>query len=743
MTILIPGPAGSRGGGGRGAVAGGTPLSSGGRTVRTPLWKPQNDIANPRIGDQADVIFAPVVRDERDVLEQGGRMASVYLSYDAATKASLTAGPGYNKAQAVVGGAGQYIVFDAAGVIPLDEFTFTIPVLSVGADLTAQSAGNIYIATVQSGGINQQSLYIARTGTTTLTVVLYIAGANVAQATLVLSVGDIPADTWTAVSVTYKAAQAKPLRIYVGSNVRASVAGGETTATAVLTQPFSGFVLAANGMALGSDFQSSVASVLKIGMPIVRREQMLPAAASTVTLPTITVDPSTTQGAMPDIAGVLHQYNGWAAHTYDTSGVLRDEIVASILAANGRRFRIEHILDKAIITGTGAAPVYDWGPLWALMDPIYDAGGIFDLTLGYTPSVLGATYGPPSNDAHFAAMCLAFVTAAVARYDVDAIASWSLWNEPDLPNFWAGGEAATTELVDLWAAVHDVLDPAFPSISVGATETTSWTLASAMAKAIIDRAATDGRRLDHVRYHDYGGDLRQVGVDAASMRAYCDAKTDTGDFVGANVVPAITEWNWSLQDSNQWEGGIGAFSPYRAVASRTEKIAAYIYAFLSECLENGVSFVSFTRSGIVFDGPIDAGETHLGMFGYESPAHPLPAFGGHEVWWKTRGLTRISATANGWPSLRTVAALDEETGRIVITGGTWKPGLRDGRHPVYIAVDDLPASYSWTYSQLDRSNYDDGRLPVVESGNTALGEAMPLGRSLSNMGVFALEITPN
>lgn len=721
----------------------GAAMASAGRVARTRRWWPMESLGNPRITDQPDVLLGPVVRDERDIIEQGGRASNAFLFYDTSTKATLVAGPGsgHGKAQGVVAGAGRYVVWDLDGILPLDEWTIEVPFLSVGQDLTAQPAGDIYLLTAQAGGINQQRFSIRRTGAGTLHTFMYVNGAMTGQAALNVSVGDVPADTWHVVSVTYKRSQAKPLRIYLDNNIRASVSAGETASGGnVWTRPWSGFVASGTGLALGTDLQGSAdASVLQIGMPTVRRKQMTPAAAISFQTPTVTVDPSVTQGPMPDLAGVLHQANGSTAQGHDVTGVLLDEIAGLVTAAGGRRFRIEHILDKAIITGTGAAPVYDWSPLWDRMDPIAAGGGTFDLTLGYTPSVLGTPYQPPSNNAQFAQICLAFMTAAVARYP-GRVLSWSLWNEPNLVNFWSGTSA---QLVALWAAVHDVLDPAFPDILTGATECSGWVEgASAMTLAIIDRAATDGRRLDHVRWHDYSGDLWAIPTNAAALRAYCTAKTDTGDYVGAAIKPAVTEWNWSVHDNTQWEGGTGAFAAYRAPASRTEKIAAFVYAFLAECLAADYAFVSFTRSGILFDGP-DAGyEAHMGLFGLPTPADPLPAFGAHEAWWMTRGLTRISAAVNGWPGLRAVAATDSESGRIVITGGTWRPGQRDGKHPVHIAIDDLPDHYSWRYWQLDRSSHDDGRLLLSEAGDTASGDALPLGRSLSNMGVFALEIAP-
>lgn len=731
-------------------VAEGGQVAASGMGVRAPNWQPANVVGNPGARHQADVLFAPVVQDEADVLDQGGRLNNSFLNYLTTAKASLVAGPAAGKAVDVIAGDGLFPVFHTDGVFPLDEWTIEVPIFSPGADLTAQASASLPLVTIMSPGIGtvaSDQIALTRTGTAVIEARYKVGDTTVAFAQILLVAGEVPADTWKVLSLTFKRSQALPLRIYLGNGTRHSGTGAGSAetgpgATAISLYPMTGWGSGPSsaGMAIGGNYGGQRNTIVRLGMPIVRRLAMTPNTPLNVTAPTVTVDAATTQGAMPDTGGMLWQYEGWTPTGHDSSSEPRNQIAAMHGAAGLKRARIEHILDKAIITGTGANPVFDWTPLWEIMDPLADAGvEKFDMTLGYTPSILGATFNtPPSNNAQFAAMCLAWMNAVSARYGAASLGSWSLWNEPDLNNFWNG---TTEQLTTLWVAVHDVLEPAFPNVWTGPTEVASWSTAggsSAKLRDIIDRAATDGRRLDHIRFHDYSGDLGYLRRSIADARAYVLGKAATGEFVPANAARvALTEWNWSLQDYGQYESSTAAISALYEPPSRSEKLAAYAYAAQVEMIDAGCPFTSFTRGGITTAGSPNGAEAHLGAFTINNPPRPLPVFAAFQALWKLQGSTRVSATVN-WPSLRALAGKHADD-RITVTYGTWKPGSWRDRHPVNFRWQNLPDEFTWKHWQIDRALRDDGRMILVGQGDQT---NLPIGASIGTLGVGCVEVTP-
>ncbi|MDQ1403725.1 MAG: polysaccharide biosynthesis protein PslG [Actinomycetota bacterium] len=80
---------------------------------------------------------------------------------------------------------------------------------------------------------------------------------------------------------------------------------------------------------------------------------------------------------------------------------------------------------------------------------------------------------PPSNPADFAN----FVRAAVQRYSGQGVKHWEIWNEPNIPNFWASGPNAAAYASLLKAAgdaVH-LVDPSATVLSAGMSPATDST----------------------------------------------------------------------------------------------------------------------------------------------------------------------------------------------------------------------------------------------------------------------------
>ncbi|HEY0188140.1 MAG TPA: xylan 1,4-beta-xylosidase [Cellulomonas sp.] len=121
-----------------------------------------------------------------------------------------------------------------------------------------------------------------------------------------------------------------------------------------------------------------------------------------------------------------------------------------------------------------------------VIDTWLDAGTAPFLELGFMPAALAsgeqtqfwwrANVTPPRDHAAWADLVRALLRHLVQRYGVEAVRGWpvEVWNEPNLPVFWSGDEAAYHRLYDVTARAVKEVDAAIPvggpAVSPGADD---------------------------------------------------------------------------------------------------------------------------------------------------------------------------------------------------------------------------------------------------------------------------------
>jgi hypothetical protein len=175
-------------------------------------------------GGYPDSLLAQNPTDQTQIKQHGG--VATLSDYSGLDPAQYAAGnipslvpfplsPGRNAIQPGTGGSG-YIAYDASGILAADEWSVQVWVKPVGADILALSAvtsgsktghllsfqaGHQYFALAVDGNSSPKRL----TATLTLNSQSFLAGGSLDlnSTYLDLATGDIPADTWTAITVSY------------------------------------------------------------------------------------------------------------------------------------------------------------------------------------------------------------------------------------------------------------------------------------------------------------------------------------------------------------------------------------------------------------------------------------------------------------------------------------------------------------------------------------------------------------
>ena len=181
------------------------------------------------------------------------------------------------------------------------------------------------------------------------------------------------------------------------------------------------------------------------------------------------------------------------------------------------------------------SPLYDWTISDQVYDTITGAGFRPLIELGFMPRDLAATGAgpsgwsrdlgwesyesdgiwkhPPKDYGRWAELVYQFVTHLVARYGRAQVESWAfeLWNEPDIPHYWAGTLEEYCQLYDYTVAAAT---RALPAVRIGGPGSTSP--GNEPARLFLDgflhhcTAGTNavtgqtGTRLDFVSFHTKG-----------------------------------------------------------------------------------------------------------------------------------------------------------------------------------------------------------------------------------------------
>jgi hypothetical protein len=149
--------------------------------------------------------------------------------------------------------------------------------------------------------------------------------------------------------------------------------------------------------------------------------------------------------------------------------------------------------------------------------------------LGYTPSSLGTVDGAAADALLFAN----YAAAATARYMLDGVHAWEIWNEPNLTSFWRPKPDPVAYVRLLQLAYH----------AIHATDPTATVIAGALSPAT---DAPDGSQVSPTTYlaamlaHGAAGHM-----DALSVHPYCfpadPADTSTWSWNTFQRVPLLRQ----------------------------------------------------------------------------------------------------------------------------------------------------------------------------------------------------------
>lgn len=719
-------------GGPSGTASQGAPARASGTRHQSSRWNPGTNLATV----EPDTLFLQDIVDEADALAKGALFSADYNNYfgPSTVKATVVNGPGVRKASAPSTAAlVDFMQVPPEGLLPTDEFTLEFMVRPNGADMTALTLAHGWMVRfrLQKGSY----LQVRRGSLTVLTATLYVDGQTQFTANITIAAGDLPADTWKALSVVVTASQ-MVFRLGPGSKTTTvSLTGSKWP----YNKPWAGDMFVSGQLIIGGyESTGSPGDALNVADVHIRRYARTLNSTTSYKGPTVSLTAGTTQGAMPELAGIYAQYPGWRDQLADgqtggggpgvTGNAIRNALFEAQAADGMRTITIDHVFDKVTVGGTAAVPVItDWSALDGPMDLLHAQGVGFFVCLGYTPPVLGASHStPPSNYNGYAKLCSDAITHWLAKgYRLDAL---TIWSEPE--NHWTGTK---TDFANLWLACQAKIDTdhgtnaLVPDVDVPADAL--WT-STGYGAAVIDAAQANSRPLTRIWLHDYSGDVNYMRVDVENARAYAASKG-----FSPTIKIGMGEWNYNLN--------ILASLPNDKAASRQNSslcrdvlMTGFVYAYMVEMLNASIDLAYFTRMGIL-DASYTLVNQHLGLFTADNPPRPLPSYAAIQAWWKMRDGTRLSAASN-WPGVRSVAAKDADN-VIHWTYGTFRLWRPKDTIDIALEVSGLPAEFTWRQYKADHTTAPEGRLVLVGSGDET---NLPHTARLGVQGVGYIEITP-
>lgn len=709
----------------------GGPRSAATWLQRQPLWYPNSGPAI--VGDGTLFVFDP--RDALDVLQRGGQMSTTTPAYwDSATsRAALGTGPfarpSIAEKDTTLGG----ILIPAVGLIDPANFTVQFLAKPKGAAGSAQ-VGNALLW-IGSNQANNGLAVAKNAGNAQLSARLYVNGTPSSEAIITLVSGDMPADTWTAISVTLVGTT---LTLRIGNNAKS----GTATVTALPTWAFDqgGSYIApltdAGWTGLSGDWEMAELHISPARTPGTAVDYIAPA--------TIHADFDTTAGTLeiPDLGGLFAQYPGWRDTEADgqtggggpgvTGNAIRDAIFATVAADGCTLARVDHLTGK--ILGTVGAP--DYSLLQGPMDAMHALGMKFHGNLNGTPLALrggGGENAVPTSNANFAQMASDLVTWMKGRgYEFFLLG----WNEPGLSNFWAG-TAAQLSALDL--VVEAKLTADHPDIEYGGVDDGIVPTSGASNpanKVMLDRAS-NGRALPFIGHHDYTGEYDSANLTRAA-RAYVASNSS----YGANIPVRVGEWSANSAGQNVWANfgpsSANDLTLYRGAPLAVSQTALSFRKMANYADANVLSAV-MTRMGIL-DTFFTGVEQMLGAFTHDNPPRPLFPYPALQAVWKCKG-QRVSATVTR-PRLKALAAVDPD-GVCTLAYGSARGWDPDKTVWQAFELDGLPVTFTWRQWRFDRRDGGAGadcRLVLIGEGDET---NVPLGTDLTAEGIGCIQITPS
>ncbi len=446
------------------------------------------------------------------------------------------------------------------------------------------------------------------------------------------------------------------------------------------------------------------------------------------TPPTVTVNAAATQGAWPQgRGGHLPLYQGFFA-VPETQQAIRDQQLSLVLdQAGSQHVRFAGPMQYVGITKVGQNFTYNWTTLDQKIDVLIASrpNAKLHLCLDYCPPILqpvgGNQFSPPTSFSNWATIATAIVGHVKTRYGAK-FASCTLWNEPDLSNYWTGTQA---QIYSLWSQTQTKLIASHPDKKMGCPEFAYEAGAVNFFNWLAGQSATLKNSVTAIYLHDFQQNLNLLRSHMKNVRT---AATNAG--VPASVPMRITEYNIRLGQINEWM--LDANSWYRTQPEHflNEYAAAYCLAFVWEALEqDNVDVFSLAATGCA--------ELSWGKQAIVSCTDPVVPYGT----WSTLALlnklsgNRVSATSN-WPSVRVLATKNGTTTTLVYSSFKPSRGLVDNQ-TFAISWSGLPATYTWTHWQYDKDSQSGGKMVVVATGNQT---NLPTSVTVGALGIGGIQI---
>ncbi|WP_425476797.1 GH39 family glycosyl hydrolase [Dyella psychrodurans] len=265
-------------------------------------------------------------------------------------------------------------------------------------------------------------------------------------------------------------------------------------------------------------------------------------------------------------------------------------------------------------------PVYDWTKIDRLYDRLLAIGIRPFVELGFTPEAMktsdqhifywkGNTSRPQLPK--WTGLVEAFVRHLERRYGQQEIRTWyfEVWNEPNLPGFWQGGDQKA--YFDLYDATARTIKQVDPQLRVGGPATAG----AAWVPELIRHTVQAGVPLDFITTHTYGVDggfLDEHGESDTKLSPSPDAIVGDVRRVRAQIDSSarpglplyFTEWSTS-------------YTP-RDPVHDSYVSAAYILSKLKACegMAQGMSYWTFSD---LFEEPGPPTAPFQGGFGLLNP----------------------------------------------------------------------------------------------------------------------------
>lgn len=280
----------------------------------------------------------------------------------------------------------------------------------------------------------------------------------------------------------------------------------------------------------------SLSSVLAIGVIVWFVFPLIPTKHQAA----ISIDAETVEGNLPNLnfsqGGEIEMVEvGLFERTMDHIAFLEPGMI-----------RIDHLYDYYdVYSVTDGKPHYDWTNLDRVVDTIIAAGAEPLMSLSYMPEALGkdTVYGPPSDYDQWEEL----IYQTVYHYNVERdlnITYWEVWNEPNIPSFWAG---SVEEYYQLYRASVQGALRADPTIKIGGPATASLEPWQVSMVPFIERpwfaglahyASENNLRLDFLSWHYYDSDVADFERSVRLHQQWARSADPQPELL-------LTEWNWS------------------------------------------------------------------------------------------------------------------------------------------------------------------------------------------------------